>query len=150
MKNRLLATVLAAVAASASAEPASRPTGAARHCSAPDDPLVAAYRVTLRRPDGVERSFDRRLIREPRRIAHEYDIPGVMVSWVLTANDRLAMTRYFDEARRAIEYEPRDALPGDVVGRTVVRRGAEDRQDHKCSWPGWNIPALHPCHRCAV
>lgn len=85
----------------------------AEDCAHQADAIGAEYDIVTGDTDGGAQT--RRIFgfwRIGAIVLHEYPEAGIADAWFRTADGRLKTTRYFDEARRAIEYHPGDLNRG--------------------------------------
>ncbi|MEZ5658387.1 MAG: hypothetical protein R3E83_07595 [Burkholderiaceae bacterium] len=108
MKNTTLITLILASLSHAIPVPAH-----AGECERRAASVGAEYEIhTHHGNDGEDAQSRLRFWRLGQTVVHEYPIAGIADVWFRTADGRLKTTRYFDEARRAIEYQPGDLNRG--------------------------------------
>ncbi|MEZ5653129.1 MAG: hypothetical protein R3E87_21555 [Burkholderiaceae bacterium] len=106
--NLILAGSILAASLAPSAAAAPAPDCAQRAAS-----IGVEYEI--RTPDARDPATRRRSFgfwRTGVTVVHEYPAAGIADVWFRTADGRLKSTRYFDEAERAIEYQPGDLNHG--------------------------------------
>ncbi len=91
MKNLLPASLLALLTSNVFAN----------QCDINQQQLIANYQI-----DNNNVSTEMQLVRYKNQVAHVYPEKNITDVWLQYRNEKIAMNRYFDQPKRAIEYQP--------------------------------------------